>query len=180
MKAMKEVQEDQKEAKEFDDAFVKLGEIMVEQNLTIREVFESMDEDNSGMIDGPEFQRGIESIAGDALTPAHVQSILESLDEDSSGQIDPLEFIDAILDLDMGILSDYEEQNEAEDEEDTDDFRIDDFIGLVLYDEDGEEDEEVYGIIIEIDDEDGMVTIEEDDTGDEITGYLEDAFFPEE
>lgn len=183
MRAMKEVQDDHADARDFDDAFVKLGELMVEQNLTIREVFEAMDADHNQEIDGPEFQKGLESIAGDSLSPQHVQAILETLDEDGSGKIDAEEFIDAILALDMGIRSDYEEHDDDGDQEGEiheDDFQIGDYIGLVLYDEDGEEVEEVYGTIVEFDDAEGMVTIEEDETGDEITGYTEDAFFPEE
>lgn len=181
MRAMKEVQDDHADARDFDEAFVSLGELMVERNLTIREVFEAMDADGDHKIDGPEFQKGLESLAGDSLSPQHVQAILYSLDEDGSGTIDPVEFIDAILALDMGIRSDYEERNE-DDQGDTieDDFQIGDFIGLILYDEDGEEEEEVYGTIIEFDDDEGTVIIEEDETGDEITGYTEDAFFPEE
>ena len=182
MRAMKEVQDDHAHARDFDDAFVKLGELMVEQNLTIREVFEAMDADKNKEIDGPEFQKGLESIAGDSLSPYHVQAILEALDEDGSGKIDAKEFIDAILALDMGIRSDYEKHDDGEQEDDIleDDFQIGDYIGLVLYDEDGEEEEEVYGTIVEFDDDEGTVTIEEDETGDEITGYTEDAFFPEE
>jgi len=182
MRALKEVQEDKADAKEYDDAFVKLGEFMVENNLTIREVFEEIDADDDYEIDGPEFQKGIEAIVGDALTPLHIQTILEELDADNSGKIDPEEFITAILDLDMGIRSDYEEEVEEDDgdEEEIDDFQIGDFIGLILYDDDGNEIEDVFGTVIEFDDEEETVTIEEDETGDEITGYLEDAFFPEE
>jgi len=182
MRALKEVQEDKADAKEYDDAFVKLGEFMVENNLTIREVFEEIDADDDYEIDGPEFQKGIEAIVGDALTPVHIQTILEELDADNSGKIDPEEFITAILDLDMGIRSDYEEEVEEDDgdEEEIDDFQIGDFIGLILYDDDGNEIEDVFGTVIEFDDEEETVTIEEDETGDEITGYLEDAFFPEE
>ncbi len=185
MRAMKEVQDDKADAQEYDDAFVKLGEFMVENDLTIREVFEKIDADEDYEIDGPEFQRGIEQIVGDALTPQHIQAILEELDADNSGKIDPEEFITAIINLDMGIRSDYEEQDEdnqedGEDEGDADDFQIGDFIGLILYDDDGNEIEDVFGTIIEFDDEEETLTIEEDETGDEITGYLEDAFFPEE
>ena len=185
MRAMKEVQGDKADAQEYDDAFVKLGEFMVENNLTIREVFEQIDADNDYEIDGPEFQRGIEALVGDALAPQHIQAILEELDADNSGKIDPEEFITAILNLDMGIRSDYDEQDDQDQEEDQDgseidDFQIGDFIGLVLYDDDGNEIEDVFGTIIEFDDEEETVTIEEDETGDEITGYLEDAFFPEE
>jgi Ca2+-binding EF-hand superfamily protein/RNA polymerase subunit RPABC4/transcription elongation factor Spt4 len=185
MRAMKEVQGDKADAQEYDDAFVKLGEFMVENNLTIREVFEQIDADNDYEIDGPEFQRGIEAIVGDALAPQHIQAILEELDADNSGKIDPEEFITAILNLDMGIRSDYDEQDDQDQEEDQegsefDDFQLGDFIGLVLYDDDGNEIEDVFGTIIEFDDEEETVTIEEDETGDEITGYLEDAFFPEE
>ena len=185
MRAKKEVQDDKADAQEYDEAFVKLGEFMVENDLTIREVFEKIDADDDYEIDGPEFQKGIEAIVGDALTPQHIQSILNELDADNNGKIDPEEFITAMINLDMGIRSDYEEQEEQnqdtdEDEGEIDDFQIGDFIGLILYDDDGNEIEDVFGTIIEFDDDEETVTIEEDETGDEITGYLEDAFFPEE
>ena len=39
-----------------------------EQNLTIRDIFESMDLDEDGVIDGPELQSGISEIAGEYLS----------------------------------------------------------------------------------------------------------------
>ena len=59
---------------------------------------------------------------------------------------------------------------ESEDEE----FDVGSFVGLEI---DGED---YYGTIIEFDDDEGTVVIEEDETGDEIVGYQDEMFIPEE
>lgn len=65
-----------------------------------------------------------------------------------------------------------EELDEAEDEDD--EFDIGSFVGLEI---DGED---YYGTIIEFDDDEGTVVIEEDETGDEIVGYQDEMFIPED
>ena len=72
-----------------------------------------------------------------------------------------------------------EESEEIEDEEveepdEEDEFDIGSFVGLEI---DGED---YYGTIIEFDDEEGTVVIEEDETGDEIVGYQDEMFIPED
>ncbi|CAI8276883.1 MAG: Uncharacterised protein [Euryarchaeota archaeon UBA443] len=63
-----------------------------------------------------------------------------------------------------------EESKESEDEE----FDVGSFVGLEI---DGED---YYGTIIEFDDDEGTVVIEENETGDEIVGYQDEMFIPEE
>ena len=75
--------------------------------------------------------------------------------------------------------SDDDETSEAEevDEEDVDgeeELDIGSYVGLDI---DGEE---YYGTIIEFDDEEETVTIEEEETGDEIVGYQDEMFIPED
>ena len=65
-----------------------------------------------------------------------------------------------------------EESHSESDEED--EFDIGSFVGLEI---DGED---YYGTIIEFDDEEGTVVIEEDETGDEIVGYQDEMFIPED
>ncbi|MDP6865668.1 MAG: EF-hand domain-containing protein [Candidatus Poseidoniaceae archaeon] len=63
-----------------------------------------------------------------------------------------------------------EESKESEDDE----FDIGSYVGLEI---DGED---YYGTIIEFDDDEGSVVIEEEETGDEIVGYQDEMFIPEE
>ena len=89
-----------------EELFQTLALAIAEQGLTIREVFESMDADLDGRINGPELQSGIESLLGDHLPATTVFAILGVLDEDKDGNIDPMELIQAIEALDLGIESD--------------------------------------------------------------------------
>ena len=99
--------------------------------------------------------------------------VMESIDEDNSDE-----------DSEEGAEvddSEEHEDHEVDDEEsveesddDDDEFDIGSFVGLEI---DGED---YYGTIIEFDDEEGTVVIEEDDTGDEIVGYQDEMFIPED
>ena len=89
-----------------EELFKALAEAIAEQGLTIREVFESMDADLDGRINGPELQSGIEALLGDQLPATTVFAILGVLDEDKDGNIDPMELIQSIEALDLGIESD--------------------------------------------------------------------------
>ena len=66
-----------------------------------------------------------------------------------------------------------EEKSEDDDEEDSSPD-IGDFVGLDI---DGEE---YYGTILEFDDDEDTVVIEDEETGDEIVGYQDEMFIPEE
>ena len=66
------------------------------------------------------------------------------------------------------------EESHSESDEEEDEFDIGSYVGLEI---DGED---YYGTIIEFDDEEGTVVIEEDDTGDEIVGYQDEMFIPED
>ena len=66
------------------------------------------------------------------------------------------------------------EDEEVEESDEEDEFDIGSFVGLDI---DGED---YYGTIIEFDDEEGTVVIEEDETGDEIVGYQDEMFIPED
>ena len=77
-----------------------------EQDLTIREVFESMDLDDNGHIDGPELQRGITDICGESLSPNEIFQLLNELDENENGQLDAMELVSVIESHDSSIDSD--------------------------------------------------------------------------
>ncbi len=75
-------------------------------DMTIRDMFESIDGDEDGMITGPELQKGIVEICGDSLSPSEVFEIISLVDEDSNGRIDAFELIDIIESMDVEMDSD--------------------------------------------------------------------------
>ena len=76
------------------------------QDMTIRSMFESMDLDDSGVIDGPELQKGINQIAGDYLSPGQVMEIISLVDKDSDGRINAYELIEIIETMNVEMESD--------------------------------------------------------------------------
>ena len=78
----------------------------VDQDMTIRSMFESMDLDENGLIDGPELQKGISSIVGDYLSPGDIMGIISLVDKDSNGRIDAFELIEVIESMEIEIESD--------------------------------------------------------------------------
>ena len=77
-----------------------------EQDLTIRTIFESMDIDDDGVIDGPELQSGINEIAGEYLSPGEIMAIISLVDKDSDGRVNALELVDIIETMDIELDSD--------------------------------------------------------------------------
>ncbi len=104
-----EVVDEEQEIVEVDitqTPMYKFGLAAAENNMTIRDIFESMDSDDDGKIDGPELQKGIEDISGDKLSPKEVIELMSIFDDDSDGRLDPMELIKAIESLDLDISSD--------------------------------------------------------------------------
>jgi Ca2+-binding EF-hand superfamily protein/RNA polymerase subunit RPABC4/transcription elongation factor Spt4 len=83
-----------------------LGIAIAKSDMSIKEVFEAMDTNNDGRINGPELQKGIVEICGERLSPDEVYEMLKQFDEDDDGSLDPMELIEAIESLDMDIVSD--------------------------------------------------------------------------
>ncbi len=99
---------------------------------------------------------------------AEVKEAINEDDPEDDAEVDDSED-------DAEIEEDEDEQESLEDsDEEDDEFDIGSFVGLEI---DGED---YYGTIIEFDDEEGTVVIEEDDTGDEIVGYQDEMFIPED
>ena len=180
---------DEEEEDQTESPLYKLGIAASENDMSIREIFEAMDSNDDGRIDGPELQKGIEEISGDMLSPSEVIELLSTLDEDSDGRIDPMELVRAIESLELDIVpdkidstddEDTEEEDDDEDDEDSeedddeeDEIDVGDWVGV---EKDGKE---IFGEIIEFDDDEGTVTIETED-GDEITGDQDDMFLVED
>ncbi len=99
--------------------------------------------------------------------------VKEAIDEEDSADDDE---VDASDDSEEDEDQDVEEsvENTADEEDEEDEFDIGSFVGLEI---DGED---YYGTIIEFDDDEGTVVIEEDETGDEIVGYQDEMFIPED
>ena len=77
-----------------------------EQDLTIRSMFESMDLDDDGVINGPELQSGINEIAGEYLSPGEIMAIISLVDKDSDGRVNALELVEIIESMDIELDSD--------------------------------------------------------------------------
>ena len=77
-----------------------------EQDLSIRTIFESMDLDDDGVIDGPELQSGINDIAGEYLSPGEIMAIISLVDKDSDGRVNALELVEIIESMDVELVSD--------------------------------------------------------------------------
>ena len=181
-------QEDSESSSDEEDQsespLYKLGIAASENDMSIRDIFEAMDTNDDGRIDGPELQKGIEEISGDMLSPSEVMELLNTLDEDSDGRIDPMELVRAIESLELDISpdnddstdeedSDDDEEDSDEEEDDEDEIDVGDWVGIEV---DGKE---VFGEIIEFDDDESTVTIETED-GDEITAEQDDMFLVED
>ena len=110
--SVEEIEDEPEEAEDDSEDVIeqspmhRLGIAASQGGMTIREVFEAMDSDDDGLIDGPELQKGIEQLSGDKLSPAEVFEILKSLDEDSDGRVNPMELVNALEALDLDIESD--------------------------------------------------------------------------
>ena len=89
-----------------DNEFMRFGKAIVAKGYTIREVFETLDTNEDGLIDGPELQSGLADILGESLVAADVHAILKTIDKDEDGNIDAMEIIEALEKLDLGIESD--------------------------------------------------------------------------
>ena len=99
---------------------------------------------------------------------AEVKEAIEETDSEETEDEDDEESVD-----DEATETDEVEEDDAEEEQE-EELDIGSYVGLDI---DGEE---YYGTIIEFDDEEETVTIEEEETGDEIVGYQDEMFIPED
>ena len=101
-----EDKEDESNESTSEDYLRQLVIAASEQDMTIRSIFETVDLDENGLIDGPELQKGISAIAGDYLSPGEIMGIISMVDNDSDGRINAYELIDIIDAMDIDIESD--------------------------------------------------------------------------
>ena len=102
---------------------------------------------------------------------AEIKEQIDNIKEDVVGD-DPIEPEEEESEED--VEEDSQEDTHEEEETEEEELDIGSFVGLDI---DGEE---YYGTIIEFDDEEETVTIEEEETGDEIVGYQDEMFIPED
>ena len=99
--------EDIEEHHDLSDEYLKsLVVAASEQDMSIRSMFESLDLDEDGLIDGPELQKGISAIAGNYLSPGDIMGIISLVDKDSDGRINAYELIEVIEAMDVDMESD--------------------------------------------------------------------------
>ena len=100
---------------------------------------------------------------------AEVKEAIEETDSEETEEMDDEDSAD-----DEATETDEVEEGDAEEEQEEEETDIGSYVGLDI---DGEE---YYGTIVEFDDEEETVTIEEEETGDEIVGYQDEMFIPED
>ena len=74
----------------------KLKDAMSDGGKSVEDLFNEIDTDGDGTINGPELYKGIKSIVGEALTPDQISAIIKSLDTDGDNRIDVMELRNAL------------------------------------------------------------------------------------
>ena len=100
--------------------------------------------------------------------------VQEAIEDDDSQEADDSEILEEESDETIEDEDSIDDDNDDEGDEDESEFDVGSFVGLEI---DGDD---YYGTIIEFDDDEGTVVIEEDETGDEIVGYQDEMFIPED
>jgi len=101
-----QIEDDEVEETSSEDYLRILVTAAQEKDMTIRSMFESMDLDDDGLINGPELQKGIEEIAGENLSPSDILGIIALVDTDSDNRVNAFELIDIIESMDVDMKSD--------------------------------------------------------------------------
>ena len=70
------------------DALTKLSDAMKDSGQNVKELFEELDLDGDGTINGPELYKGIQAKVGERLTPDQISSIISAFDTDGDNRID--------------------------------------------------------------------------------------------
>ena len=74
----------------------KLKDAISDGGKSVEDLFNEIDTDGDGTINGPELYKGIKSIVGEALTPDQISAIIKSLDTDGDNRIDVMELRNAL------------------------------------------------------------------------------------
>ena len=110
----------------YEQVMEKLHAWMIENELSVTELFDRFDEDGNGTLEEDELLRGLRSLKIADLPVAQLQALVESLDEDGNGVIDLEEFeialgsVDTMLYEDDDYIDELEERWEQEIPDETD------------------------------------------------------------
>ena len=97
-----------------DQVMEKLHKWMIDNDLSVTELFDRFDEDGNGTLEDDELLRGLRSLKIANLPISQLQALVESLDEDGNGVIDLEEFEIALGSVDTMLYDDDDYVNELE------------------------------------------------------------------
>ena len=104
----------------YEQVMEKLEAWMIDNSMSVRDLFERFDEDGNGTLEADELVAGLRSLKIAALPVTQLEALVESLDEDGNGVIDFEEFEMAIGSVQtMQDDEDFEEELEVWDDEQT-------------------------------------------------------------
>ena len=78
------------------DTLEKLKDAMRDSGKSVEDLFNEIDTDGDGTINGPELYKGVKNIVGEALTPDQVSMIIIALDTNGDNRIDVMELRNAL------------------------------------------------------------------------------------
>ena len=78
------------------EALEKLKDTMSRDGQTGKDLFEEIDTNGDGTINGPELYKGIKKIVGDSLTPGQISMIITAFDTNGDNRIDVMELRNAL------------------------------------------------------------------------------------
>ena len=78
------------------EAMGKLTAALGEKDMTIEGLFEKIDADSDGVINGPELHHGIRDMIGDTLSPGQISQMIQAFDVNGDHRIDLSELKNAM------------------------------------------------------------------------------------
>lgn len=71
-----------------NEALDHLKQLLSSEGMDVQQLFDSIDTDNDGTINGPELARGLKELAGERLHPSQISQIIKAFDANSDHRID--------------------------------------------------------------------------------------------
>jgi len=78
------------------EALDKLKDAMKDTGKSVEDLFNEIDVDGDGTLNGPELYKGVKKIVGEALTPDQISMIIMALDTNGDNRIDVMELRNAL------------------------------------------------------------------------------------
>ena len=78
------------------EALDRLKAVMKESGKSVEEIFNEIDTDGDGLINGPELFKGIKQIAGQSLSPEQISMIIKAIDINEDNRIGMVELHNAL------------------------------------------------------------------------------------